>query len=305
MDVRFAWSVFFFGMILNTSSFIFADFYYTEELLNTILTKTGYVSLILDLAAFFFTIERIVPYRTRNVFSFSGVAIAILTVFFPRSLIEVLALTIALVTLVGIMMFLIYTMRNTTGEIRRGIEQLVTGFLIGFVGFLGRSDFVYYNLGESFYLLGEGMLVTGFIVFGHSIIDTPALDELDWRRQLVELYLIQAGGILVYHHQFAESADIDQVLTAAGISGMQSLFPEITRSESGLNVVSIRDYAILFAHGGSFTSVLIAKAAYQVLLGKVKEFTGKFDVIFSPIVQNFEGSLREFSSVQELVASYF
>lgn len=305
MEVKFAWSVFFLGMVFNTSSFILADFYLIEEPLNTLFVKAGYVSLMLALTAFFSTIERIVPYNTRRVFSLSGFAIATLTVFSPRSLLELLALSIAIVTFVGIMMFLVYTLRNTTGEVRRGIEQLVTGFLIGFVGFLGRSDLVYNNLGESFYILGSGMLVGGLMVFGYAIVDTPALDELDWKRQLVELYLIQSGGLLVYHRQFAESRDIDQVLTAAGISGVQSLFQEITRSDSGLNVVSIGEYEILFAHGVNFTSVLIARAAYQVLLGKVREFTEKFDGVFGPIVESFEGSLKEFSSARELVDSYF
>jgi len=304
-DVKFAWSIFFLGMVFNTSSFIFADFYFTAEPFNTLFVKAGYVSLMLALTAFFFTVERIVPYRTRYVFSLSGFAISVITILSPRYFLEVLALSIAIMTFVGIMMFLVYTLRNTTGDIRRSIEQLVTGFMIGFVGFLGRSDFVYFNLGEPIYILGSGMLVGGLMIFGYAIVDTPALDELDWKRQLVELYLIGAGGILVYHRQFAESRDVDQVLTAAGISGVQSLFQEITSSDSGLNVVSIGDYEILFAHGVSFTSVLIARAAYQVLLGKVREFTEKFDAVFGPIVDSFEGSLKEFSSARELVDLYF
>jgi hypothetical protein len=305
VDVKFAWSVFFVGMVFNTSSFILADFYITGEPYNTIFVKAGYVSLMLALTAFFFTIERIVPYNTRHVFSLSGFAIAVLTVLSPRMFMEALALSVAIVTFVGIMMFLVYTLGNTTGEVRRGIERLVTGFLLGFVGFLGRSDFVYYNLGEAIYILGSGMLVGGLMIFGYTIVETPALDELDWKRQLVELYLIQAGGLLVYHRQFTESRDIDQVLTAAGISGVQSLFQEITKSDSGLNVVSIGEYEILFAHGLNFTSVLIARAAYQVLLGKVQEFTEKFDGVFGPIVESFEGSLKEFSSARDLVDSYF
>ncbi|UCH03913.1 MAG: hypothetical protein JSW05_10020 [Candidatus Thorarchaeota archaeon] len=305
VDVKFAWSVFFLGMVFNTSSFILADFYIPDEPYNTLFVKAGYVSLMLALAAFFFTVERIVPYETHHVFSLSGFGIAALTILSPRSLMEFLALSIAMVTFVGIMMFLVYTLRNTTGEVRRGIEQLVTGFLIGFVGFLGRSDFVFYNLGTPLYILGSGMLVGGLMIFGYAIVDTPALDELDWKRQLVELYLIQSGGLLVYHRQFSESRDVDQVLTAAGISGVQSLFQEITSSESGLNVVSIGDYEILFAHGVNFTCVLIARAAYQVLLGKVREFTEKFDGVFGPIVESFEGSLKEFSSARELVDSYF
>jgi hypothetical protein len=181
----------------------------------------------------------------------------------------------------------------------------VAGFLIGFVGFLGRSDISYYALGELIYAFGASLMVVGLIVFGYALIMSPALDELDWRHQLVELYIIQDGGLLVFHHHFEEDLDIDQVLTAAGISGIQSLFQEITRSEQGLNVVSIGDYEILFAHGGCFSAVLISRKAYHILLSKVQEFTDKFDIIFGPIIERFEGSLREFSSVHELVSSVF
>jgi hypothetical protein len=203
------------------------------------------------------------------------------------------------------MLFLTYSIRNTSGAVRRSIGQIVAGFLIGFVGFLGRSDISYYALGELIYAFGSALMVVGLIVFGYALIMSPALDELDWRHQLVELYIIQEGGLLVFHHHFEEDLDIDQVLTAAGISGVQSLFQEITRSEQGLNVVSIGNYEILFAHGGCFSAVLISRKAYHILLSKVQEFTDKFDIIFGPIIERFEGSLREFSSVHELVSSVF
>jgi hypothetical protein len=95
------------------------------------------------------------------------------------------------------------------------------------------------------------------------------------------------------------------MLTAAGISGVQSLFQEITSSETGLNVVSVGKFELLFSHSPTFTSVLISKASYKVLLAKLIEFTETFELMFGRIIQNFEGSLREFSSAKDLVTSVF
>ncbi|MHA1925225.1 MAG: hypothetical protein ACXABV_12715 [Candidatus Thorarchaeota archaeon] len=305
VDVKLAWGLFFIGMVGNTSAFMLADFLYTTEPMNTLWVKIGYMCLILALVAFFSTIERMLPYRLYHGFSLTGLAGAVLTLISPRQYIEAVALFISIVTLVGVMLFLTFSIRNTSGAVRRSIGQIVAGFLIGFVGFLGRSDISYYALGELIYTFGASLMVVGLIIFGYALIMSPALDELDWRHQLVELYIIQDGGLLVFHHHFEEDLDIDQVLTAAGISGVQSLFQEITRSEQGLNVVSIGDYEILFAHGGCFSAVLISRKAYHILLSKVQEFTDKFDIIFGPIIERFEGSLREFSSVHELVSSVF
>ncbi|MFW9968436.1 MAG: hypothetical protein ACFFEA_14905 [Candidatus Thorarchaeota archaeon] len=305
VDIRLAWATFFLGMVVNRSAFIFSDFYITTEPLNTNFTKFGYIGLILALCAFFFAIEALLPYDTRHVFFITGLFHILLTIVFPRASLETVAASIAMVTLVGVMLFLNYTMRNTAGDLKRSIEMVVTAFLVGFIGFLMASDPVYYNLGVGPYLIGEAFLVIGITGFGIGLIYAPTLDELDWKKQLVELYIIQEGGLLVYHHEFMENAEIDQVLTAAGISGVQSLFQEITRSDKGLNIVSVGEFAILFAHSLTFTSVLIAHQPYAVILAKLNEFTSDFETMFGLNIQNFEGTLKEFSSANELVEAIF
>jgi len=305
VDIKFAWATFLLGMVFNRSAFIQSDFYYTVEPFNTLFTKMGYVGLILALTAFFFAIELILPYRTRNAFFYAGLLHAVLAVVFPRDWLDYIAISIAVVTLAGVMLFLNYTMKNTSGNVQRSIKTILAGFLIGYFGFIFSSDMAYGIFGIVPYLLGEGGLVFGLVIFGLGAIYSPALGELDWRQQLVELYIIQQGGLLVYHYEFERTGELDQVLTAAGISGVQSLFQEITQSEMGLNVVSVGKFEILFSHSNSFTSVLITKAPYNVLVDKIEEFTDTFELMFGSIIQNFEGDLREFSSAEELVKSIF
>ena len=305
VDIQFAWGTFFIGMLINRSAFILSDFYFVVDPLYTVFTKLGYVGLILALSAFFFSVELILPYDTKHAFFTLGMIHVVLAVIFPRVWLESVAVSIALVTIVGVYLFLNFTMKNTSGNVKRSIKTISAGFLLGYFGFIFGSDMSYYNLGVGPYLLGASSLVIGLVTFGYGSIFSPALGELDWKQQLVELYIIQQGGLLIYHHEFVRTSEIDQMLTAAGISGVQSLFQEITSSEAGLNVVSVGQFELLFSHSSTFTSVLISRASYKVLLAKLIEFTETFEIMFGRIIQNFEGSLKEFSSAHELVNSIF
>ena len=304
IDLRLAWSVFFLGLSLNSICFIISDFWLTTPILNTAFVAAGYIALIFALTAFFAAMEMILPYRTRHFFTLVGIVTTPLPLFIPRDFFEVLALFDAILALIGIALFLRYAWGSTSGEVRYSVQWVVIGFVVGWIGFIGRSD-TGYSLGEYIYGLGLILLTLGILTFGYVLSTSPALDELDWNKQILELYVIQMGGILVCHHQFVDNPDVDQTLTAAGIAGVQSLFQEITRSDTGLNIVSIGDYDILFAHGAAFTCVLIAKKPYKVLLDMVQEFTAKFEYEFGTVLQQFEGSLRDFHSAAELIESVF
>ena len=281
-----------------------ADFWFHNEPINTMLTASGYIALMIALTAFYAALEMILPYKTRHVLTIIGIITTFMPLFIPRSFFEPLALFDAILALIGITLFLRYTWSGTAGEVQKNVQWVVFGFLIGWLGFLGRSETAYL-WSESIYALGLIMLTVGILIFGYMLTTSPALDELDWNQQILELYVIQSGGILMCHHQFVENPDVDQVLTAAGIAGIQSLFQEITRSATGLNIVSIGDYDILFAHGAEFTCVLIAKKPYKILLDKVQEFTDKFEYEFGTVLRQFEGSLKEFHSADELIQSVF
>ena len=304
LDLRLSWSIFFFGLSINSICFLISDFWMYSEPDNTQFVAAGYIALILALTAFFAAMEMILPYNTRHVLTMIGLVTAFMPLLIPRAFFEYLALFDAIIALIGIMLFLKYTLVSTAGDIRGSVRWVVIGFVIGWFGFIGRSE-IGYSLGEPIYALSFLLLTTGMLIFGYVLSTSPALDELDWNQQILELYVIQSGGILMCHHQFVDNPEIDQVLTAAGIAGIQSLFQEITRSDTGLNIVSIGEYDILFAHGATFTCVLIASKPYKVLLNKVQEFTEKFQYEFGTVLQQFEGSLQDFHSAEELISIIF
>ncbi len=304
-DVRLAWAVFMLGMVLNTFSFIMTDFYFTVDPQALVWTKTGYLAMMMALIGFFLALERILPYQTKNVFTGSVILVAIVTVFAPREWLTILALTASLFAFGMLALFFSFYVKNTTGSVRSSMRLIFVGVLIGFVGYLLRSDPVYYSFGEQSYIVGAALLVTGLVILGIAVLSSPILDELDWDEQMLELFVIHSAGILVFHHKFRAAVDLDENLTAAGITGVQELVKEITQSKEGLNNLSVGDFEILFAQRENFISMLLAKESYRVLLEKVEDFADSFEMVYGEALEDFRGEISQFGTASSLVSNLF
>ncbi|NWF96193.1 MAG: hypothetical protein HXY34_08620 [Candidatus Thorarchaeota archaeon] len=305
VDVRLAWSVFMAGMAVNSFSFVMSDFYFLTDPMTLVWIKVGYLAMMTALLGFFFALEKILPYHTRHSFTAVGLAIILATAGAPRELLWVLALAASMTAFAVLALFFHYYVTSTTGRVRSSIRLILAGFLVGFIGYLGRSDFVYATLGESVYVGGAFLLVTGLVLMGLAILGSPALDELDWADQMLELYVIRAGGYLLFHHKFKTTVEVDENLTAAGIAGVGELFKEITQSATGLNALSVGDYHILFSHGHNFDAVLISRKPYRVLLDMVSEFVEKFQLVYGEELLNEAPSQDDFVSASDIVKLVF
>jgi len=294
-----------FGMACNSFSFIMSDFYFTVDPGSLMWVKTGYLMMMVALIGFFLALERILPYQTKHLFTAAGVIVAFITLLADRDYLTPLALTASLVVFGILALFFSFYVRNTSGVVRGSMRMIFIGFLVGFVGYILRSDFIYYGLGEPFYLLGAFLLVSGLVVMGVAVLGSPALDELDWNEKMLELYVIHSSGVLMYHHKFIPTVDLDENLTAAGLTGAQELFKEITQSKSGLNTLSLGDISILFANKANFTTALVAKQAYRVLLGKTKDFSDQFELIYGDAVESFGGEVSQFNQAGRLAINLF
>ncbi|MEM4736226.1 MAG: hypothetical protein QXS20_10980, partial [Candidatus Thorarchaeota archaeon] len=187
-DVRLAWAVFNYGIAANSLFFIMSDFY-SVGMERVLWTKGGYLSLMLALIAFLVAIESVLPYRTRNAFALIGSVVMVLTVFWPGDILWIPALIASVVALVMLGQFFRHFIRVTVGQVRDSLRLITVGFVIGFVGFVGRSDLVLELMGMNVYMAACALLFVGLLLLGIGILGSPALDELDWPSQMLELYV--------------------------------------------------------------------------------------------------------------------
>jgi hypothetical protein len=281
VDIRLAWAIFILGLASNTFSFLITDISPLSEADYILWIKLGYLSMMYAVTGFSFALERILPYKTRYAFTMLGLLFASLTLFLPQDIMRLMAYGLGILLFIQLLLFFRYFKTHTTTDTKFSYQLLTTGITIGFIGFILRNEIVLINLGVEYYLLGIFLLMVGVTMFGGSILESPAYDELDWVDQMHDLYVIADGGILMFYHTFQESTRMDEDLTAAGISGFQDMLKEITESEEGFRRVSIGRNELLFSHGNSIVTALVAKAPYRILLDKLDDFTEKFELLFS------------------------
>jgi hypothetical protein len=194
---------------------------------------------------------------------------------------RVLAYGLGVLTFVLLLLFFRYFKTHTTTDTKFSYQLLTSGVFLGFLGFILRNDIILQAWGAEYYLLGILLLMIGIMMFGGSILESPAYDELDWSDQLREIYAIASGGILMFYHCFDEETRVDEDLAAAGLSGFQEMLKEITESDEGVRRVSIGKNELLFSQGNSIVIALVARAPYRILLDKLDDFTEKFEILFN------------------------
>ncbi|MEM2142527.1 MAG: hypothetical protein QXQ81_04645 [Candidatus Thorarchaeota archaeon] len=303
-DVRLAWAVFNYGIAANSLFFIMSDFY-SVGMERVLWTKGGYLSLMLALTAFLVAVESVLPYRTRNAFALIGSVVMVLTVFWPGDILWIPALIASVVALVMLGQFFRHFIRVTVGQVRDSLRLITVGFVIGFVGFVGRSDLVLELMGMNVYMAACALLFVGLLLLGIGILGSPALDELDWPSQMLELYVVHDSGMLLYNHVFEPAVGMDRALAAAGIAGLQALLQEIMSSSEGFSGLSLGRYHILFAQGESVTGVMIAKKPYRMLLDGVRDFTRAFEILFRRHISEHINEPSCFREAEDLVRAVF
>ncbi|MCF2137996.1 MAG: hypothetical protein K9W43_12250 [Candidatus Thorarchaeota archaeon] len=304
-DSTISWSIFMLGMALNSFFFILSDFIFIEDPLLSLMTKAGYLAMMIALLAFYYAMEAIIPYLPKHAVSVPGLLLVAITIFVPYNVLTIVALVASLIAFFVLCLFLIYAVRSTSGTVRHSMEIIFIAFFIGFLGYVGRSDFAYYTLGANIYILAALFLVTGLGIMGITLLSSPALDELDWYNQIYDLFVIHYSGLLIFHESFKEDSTANEDLTAAGITGVQSLFKEILKSDQGLSSMSVGDKHILFTQGEKFTTVLITKKPYKILLEKVRSFTQQFQLVYSEALEKDHVEAIKYERVYKLVNEIF
>ncbi|MBD3405145.1 MAG: hypothetical protein GF411_03300 [Candidatus Lokiarchaeota archaeon] len=305
VDSRIAWALFMYGMAINSFGFIQSDIYFITPAESTFWAKFAYVGLFIAISGFSFGVENIVDYRTFHIPTGLLLVMGFFAALLPREQMIYTAYVGYVVMAVLLFMFIRYYRNITVGEVKKNIGQIWVAFLIGIIGYIGKSDMVFYNLGPATYIISGIILVISLIVLGLIIIGSPALNELDWEEYLMELYILQSTGVLMHHHTFKSSVSFDEGLTAAGIAGIQNLFQELLITKEGLNHLTVGEYSVLFVHGDGILAVLISTKPYTILLDKLQDFTEKFQLVYQKEIEEYDGERGAFQESSDLIKLVF
>ena len=279
-DIRLAWAVFMGGTAVRTFCFMQGDIYASLPTDYAFWVRVATLAMMAALVGFFGAVERVIPYKTRHAMTLSGAALVVIAVFTSPTMTKLLSFGSGVLAGIVIVLFFQHLRGYITDKTRLSYRLVSVGILAGFVGFLLHLDEVYYYLGPFVYVTGILILLLGTLLFGSSVIQSPAYDELDWIDQLAAIYVMGSGGALLFTHQFQRTGTMNVDLAAAGLTGVEELMREITGTSDSVNTISIGEYEVIFVHGRLIVTALICRASYRVLLEKCREFTEQYELMF-------------------------
>ena len=146
-----------------------------------------------------------------------------------------------------------------------------------------------------------------FIVIGQ----LPIFLEVNWRENLIELYIVH-GTIIsfpIYHQKFQENEqiagqdpnqDLSEDLVAGGMTGITAMLKEISQSKSDLQVIDHGDMKILLEHGQFLFVVLTMREEMHICREKMHLLCANIERLFATTLQNWDGNM----SFWELASKY-
>ncbi|MHA1427486.1 MAG: MFS transporter [Candidatus Helarchaeota archaeon] len=135
----------------------------------------------------------------------------------------------------------------------------------------------------------------------------PPAEEMDWYNDIVHLYVISSGGIIMADYSFIEAGIGDSDLLAGGLSGVMTLLKEIVGSSQQLKSIDHEDKKLLFeyAYNQQFLVALLTKKNLNILRTKLKKLTAQIQAVFWETMMNWDGNLDVLAPIKTMIRNIF
>jgi MFS family permease len=135
----------------------------------------------------------------------------------------------------------------------------------------------------------------------------PPAEEMGWRNEIIHLYVISSGGIIMSDYSFAESTEGDSDLLAGGLSGVITLLKEIVGSSEQLKSIDHADKKLLFEYAFSqqFLVALLTNKDLNILRTKLKKLTAQIQAVFWETMTHWDGNLDILAPIKTMIRNNF
>ncbi len=297
------------GYSLMWMFLIIGDHYITQNILREHILKIGF--FILVLAALFFisaTEKKHLIYK-KYIFSISYSIFIIIYLFIWFLKIE-LAIIISSSFWTIFIIYIIFHYRDLyknyyiKGEVRKTKMMFLkfiiglSSIIIGYVLIRLLTIFEYYLF---YRFIGNILQIIGAIFLFIFFSEIPSLSELYWKKRLVSFYIILKSGLLIYYKHFrSETNYLESSLKSGGIVSVEMILENITDS-NGISLIERKDKKIIIHSGKYLYGVLISDEILRSHQFILRNIILKIEHIFSPILSNWQGDLKVFSPIDNII----
>ena len=180
-----------------------------------------------------------------------------------------------------------------------GALGFLAGFIITLPDFLELIDILVIM---TIILLSEISMIP-FVSMKDSL---PPAEEMEWSNEILNLYVIKDGGIIMTDYTFSQKGKFDADLLAGGMTGVTAILKEMIDSkETKLKIIDHEDKKVLFEYGKGFSTVLISHKDLRILRNKLITLTTDIQNVFWETIEGWEGDLDIFKPINTMIKHIF
>lgn len=277
---------------------------------SQILYKLGYIFLLVSPVVFLFFItlkefSKIINLKIARFLMILGLIPIIIVLFLPIASIYIFLLVVSLTLLnsLYIIIFQIKLMRTLKSNIKRRLIQIFIGDVLSIISLLFvleiTTSFYSSDMKIILFFLGITMLIAGIIIVTLGVYSFPALYELKWEENLLQLFIInQKNYECLYSHNFSEikyeqnQADYEKLLSA-GVTGIDNIISAITNTQGEkINKIKQADSLFLLEYGTEISSeitfVLVVKKDLNSNSYFLKSIKDQFEGFYKEILHGLD-----------------
>ena len=253
----------------------------------------------------------------------NGISLILLPFFEYGSVLFIVNFLPLLLGFIYVLFIQITLIKKSQGKIKKRLKLLILGMIVLLAGmFLIREEeliLVFQDASDIFFLLSSPLANVGLSIIFFGTYEFPVFLELDWKKDLIRLYVIDLEKKeeilhkdLFQQHSGGSDEGIsprdDQKFLSKAILGIESIFTYLTETEHESikrirqeEIVILLEYSTLSS--GKIAHALLVERETNSIHYFLKQIKKKFDTIYQNIIdlsvmpENAQLILSSFSDV--------
>ncbi len=183
---------------------------------------------------------------------------------------------------------------------------LFIGIMLWLVGYTGNSDIAISLFGGfQIRFLGDLFILFGLFLVAFFINSVPSLAEIGWRDKIKYVIITNYAGLELYSENFRERSQIDEILVAGAIYGINIFLKSVLEEQDNVKAISKGKDTILMEYGKNVIGILIVEQELEILKYLLKNLVNQFEEIFGETLANWNRDIRLFEPAKYIINEVF
>lgn len=161
--------------------------------------------------------------------------------------------------------------------------------------------------GAEIRIASASLNILGVLLFMNAITKLPDYREFVWKQKLRALFVVQKSGILLFNRFWKkDDADSNEMLIGSALTSIKTVINTITDEET-IHKLELDDKALIFSMNdeADFISCIIVDEYIDSLHDRLKDFSAKFQNLFSELLRNWNGNTDLFTPAESICDEVF